>query len=78
MSLAPFSFAFITQRKATGWHSAMSEPMMVMTSELETSREKVVAAPRPKLTPRPGTEELCHMRAWFSIATIPRPRMSLE
>ena len=51
---------------------------MVMTSEFETSREKVVAAPRPKLTPRPGTEELCHMRAWFSVATIPRLRMSLE
>ncbi len=49
---------------------------MVMTSEFETSRENVVAAPRPKLTPRPGTLELCHMRAWFSIATIPRLRVS--
>ncbi len=70
--------AFITQRKATGWHSAMFEPMIVMTSELATSRENVVAAPRPKLTPRPGTLELCHMRAWFSIDTIPRPRISFE
>ena len=26
MILAPFSFAFDTQRKATGWHSAMLEP----------------------------------------------------
>ncbi len=51
---------------------------MVMTSELAMSREKVVAAPRPKLTPRPGTEELCHMRAWFSMATTPSPRMSFE
>jgi hypothetical protein len=63
MSLAPLSFAFITHRNATGWFSAMFEPMIVMTSEFETSREKVVAAPRPKLTPRPGTLELCHMRA---------------
>lgn len=51
---------------------------MVMTSEFETSRENVVAAPRPNETPRPGTLELCHIRAWFSIATIPRPRISLE
>ena len=78
MTLAPFALAFITHLKATGWHSAISEPMMVITSEFATSRENVVAAPRPKLVPRPGTEELCHMRAWFSIGTIPRPLINLE
>ena len=26
-----------------------------------------MAPPRPKVAPRPGTEELCHIRAWFSI-----------
>ena len=31
----------------------------------------VVAPPRPNEVPRPGTVELCHMRAWFSIATAP-------
>ena len=35
-----------------------------------------VAAPRPNRVPRPGTLELCHIRAWFSMATMPRPRIS--
>ncbi len=30
-----------------------------------------VAAPRPKEVLKLGTEALCHMRAWFSIETIP-------
>ena len=33
MSLAPLSLACITQRKATGWHSAMFEPTIMMASE---------------------------------------------
>jgi len=37
---------------------------------------KVLAAPRPNLTPRPGTEAECQMRAWFSMATMPSPRIS--
>ena len=31
----------------------------------------VVAAPRPNEVLRLGTEALCHIRAWFSMATIP-------
>ncbi len=34
-------------------------------------RRKVVAPPRPNVVPRPGTVELCHMRAWFSTCTTP-------
>ena len=40
------------------------------------ARDTVVAAPRPSRVPRPGTLELCHIRAWFSMATTPRPRIS--
>jgi hypothetical protein len=32
----------------------------------------VVAPPRPKEVPRPGTVDECHMRAWFSTVTNPR------
>src|SRR2546427_1521223 len=35
-----------------------------------------VAAPRPNRVPRPGTLELCHILAWFSMATTPRPRQN--
>ena len=39
ISLAPFStFAFIGQRKATGWHSAMLLPSNTMQSEKERLR----------------------------------------
>jgi hypothetical protein len=48
----------------------------MMQSESYMLRGYRVAAPRPKRVPRPGTLELCHIRAWFSIATMPRPRMS--
>jgi len=33
---------------------------------------KLVAAPRPNVAPKLGTEALCHMRAWFSIEIMPR------
>ncbi len=33
MSLAPRALASIGQRKATGWHSAMFEPMTMTQSE---------------------------------------------
>ena len=56
-------FASITQRKATGWHSAMFEPMIMMLSAFFMSMAKVVAPPRPNEVPRPGTVELCHIRA---------------
>ena len=39
--------ACITQRNATGWHSAMFEPMTRMLSEFLRSGGKVVAPPRP-------------------------------
>ncbi len=71
MTVAPRSFASITQRNATGWHSAMLEPCMTMQSEFCRSRGKVVAPPRPNEIPRPGTVELCQIRAWFSTCTTP-------
>ena len=54
----------------------MLEPMTTMQSESAMLRGYIVAAPRPSRVPRPGTLELCHIRAWFSIATMPRPRIS--
>src|SRR2546428_470851 len=39
-------------------------------------RGYIVAAPRPNRVPKPGTLELCQIRAWLSIATIPNPRMT--
>lgn len=49
-----------------------------MTTQLELaiSHWAVVAAPRPKVVPKLGTEELCQTRAWFSIHTIPRPPLN--
>ena len=35
MTLAPLSLACITQRKATGWHSAMLEPSMRMAVRVD-------------------------------------------
>jgi hypothetical protein len=73
MTVAPRSLACITKRKAMGWHSAMFEPMMTTQSAFARSHCAVVAAPRPKLVPRLGTEELCQTRAWFSMKTMPSP-----
>jgi hypothetical protein len=73
MMVAPFSFACMTKRKATGCASAMLEPMIITQSALARSHCEVVAAPRPKLAPKLGTEELCQTRAWFSIQTMPKP-----
>jgi hypothetical protein len=44
---------------------------MRMQSEFWRSCWKVVAPPRPNDVPRPGTVELCHIRAWFSIDSAP-------
>ena len=71
MIVAPRRFASITQRNPTGWHSAMLEPWMTMQSAFCRSCWNVVAPPRPNEIPRPGTVELCHMRAWFSTCTMP-------
>ena len=71
MSLAPRALASITHWNPTGWHSAMFEPSMRMQSALIRSCWNVVAPPRPKLVPRPGTVEECQIRAWFSIWIAP-------
>ena len=49
----------------------MFEPMMTMKSELTRSCWYFVAPPRPKEAPRPGTVEVCQIRAWFSICNAP-------
>src|ERR1700756_990659 len=43
----------------------MFEPIIRMASEFTRSLGAVVASPRPKEVPRPGTVELCHIRAWL-------------
>ena len=73
MIVAPRSFAFITQRKPTGCASAIDEPSIRMQSAFARSCCAVVAPPRPKEVPRPGTVLLCHMRAWFDTQTMPSP-----
>jgi hypothetical protein len=45
--------------------------MITMQSEFCRSCWNVVAPPRPNEVPRPGTVELCHMRAWFSMESAP-------
>jgi hypothetical protein len=47
--------------------------MIRMASAFSRSCCAVVAPPRPNVVPRPGTVELCHMRAWLLIATMPSP-----
>ncbi len=77
ISFAPCNtFAPRAHRNATGWFSAMFDPMTTMQSESSMLRGYIVAAPRPSLLPRPGTLELCHIRAWFSIGVMPSPRIS--
>ena len=49
----------------------MFEPMIRMQSEFCRSCRYEVAPPRPNDVPRPGTVELCHIRAWFSTETAP-------
>jgi len=63
--------ASTTHWNPTGWHSAMFEPWITMTSALARSCWKVVAPPRPKEAPKLGTVEECHIRAWFSIWMAP-------
>ena len=73
---APRSRASITHWNATGWFSAMFEPTMRIASDRVRSRGVVVAPPRPNVVPRPGTVELCHMRAWLLRHTIPSPAVN--
>ena len=49
----------------------MFEPSMRMQSAFWRSCRLVVAPPLPYVMPRPGTVELCHMRAWFVILVNP-------
>jgi hypothetical protein len=49
----------------------MFEPMIRMLSLNCRSSWKPVAAPRPNEVLKLGTEALCHIRAWFSMATMP-------
>ena len=76
MTSAPRSRASMTHWNPTGCASAMFEPMISMQSALARSCWYVVAPPRPNDVPRPGTVEECHMRAWFSTWTTPRPVIS--
>ena len=71
MSVAPFLLAIIGCRKPTGWFSAMLEPSMRMQSAFCRSWRLEVAPPLPYVMPRPGTVELCHIRAWFVILVNP-------
>ena len=73
ISLAPRCCACTRNRNAIGWFSAMLEPMTMTQSALARSHRLIVAAPRPKEAPKLGTEEECHIRAWFSMVTMPRP-----
>jgi hypothetical protein len=77
MSLAPFSLAIMGCLKPTGWHSAMLEPCMTMQSAFWRSWRLVVAPPLPYVMPRPGTVELCQIRAWLVIRTNPKEWKSL-
>jgi hypothetical protein len=71
MIVAPRFFASMTQRKPTGWHSAMLAPWMTTQSAFWRSCWNEVAPPRPNEIPRPGTVELCQILAWFSTWTTP-------
>ena len=51
----------------------MFDPMIMMQSEFCMSCWNVVAPPRPNEVPKLGTVELCHIRAWLLMHTIPRP-----
>ena len=68
---APRSRAFITHRKPTGCASAIEDPWIRMQSACWSDCWESVAPPRPNEVPRPGTVELCQIRAWFSICTAP-------
>ena len=73
MTLAPLRCASTTKRKAIGWFSAMLEPITITQSDSAVSHTAMVAAPRPKVAPRLGTEEECQILAWFSMLVSPRP-----
>jgi len=49
----------------------MLEPSISTQSAFCKSCKLVVAPPLPYVMPRPGTVELCHMRAWLVILVNP-------
>ena len=51
-------------------------PMIMMASESASEVSAVVAPPRPTVVPRPGTVELCQIRAWLLTQTKPRPPLN--
>jgi hypothetical protein len=63
MTLAPFSFAFVTHFIAMTWFSAALLPAMRNTFAFCRSSQWFVIAPRPNEAPRPGTVGLCQSRA---------------
>ncbi len=63
ITVAPRCCACVAKRNATGWFSAMLDPMTVMTSLFARSHRAMVAAPRPNVVPRLGTDDECQMRA---------------
>ncbi len=75
-SLAPRSRASITHWKLTGWFSAGLAPITRITSAFRMSIQWFVIAPRPNVSAKLATVELCQRRAWCSMYTSPRPRMN--
>ena len=71
--VAPRRLASTTKRKAIGWFSAMLEPITITQSLFSRSQRAMVAAPRPKVVPKLGTDEECQILAWFSMLVSPRP-----
>ena len=61
ITVAPRDCASVTKRNATGWFSAMLEPMIVMQSAFARSHNAMVAAPRPNVVPRLGTDDECQI-----------------
>src|SRR5215510_12230593 len=66
--------ASVTHLKPQGWASAALPPMISTRSVFLMSTQLLVIAPLPKVGPRLDTVGACHIRAWVSMATMPRPR----
>ena len=53
--------------------SNMAENHPITQSLFYRSQRAMVAAPRPKVVPKLGTDEECQILAWFSMLVSPRP-----
>src|SRR5512138_1465761 len=79
MSFAPRSaFASVTHLNPHGCASAALPPMIQTTSAFLMSVQLFVIAPRPNVGPKLDTVGPCHILAWFSIWSIPRPRATFQ